>query len=117
MSTHADRCPHCWAKAGIDGSPTVEVEPIAVPELPALPRLFRIHYPEGRACDYTLHPDGRLTMRIGSEVLSTSLDFAFMADTSWADAHIEWDPDPLPEPERIEARPDLVQDAIPLGTP
>lgn len=113
MSRHEEMCPHCRAKAGLE-TPAVEVGPIPVPELPEQPRLFRIHYPDGHARDYTLHPDGRLTMQIGAELYVTTLTFAFMTETSWAAAHIEWDPQPLPEPVPVEAEPEPVQDAIPL---
>lgn len=117
MTPHEKRCPHCRAKAGLDGMSAPMVEPISMPELPNEPRMFRIHYPAGHARDYTLHPDGRLTFTTAGQVLTTSLSFADMAEMSWEGAHIEWDPEPLvdePEPEPgpvVEA----VQDSIPLA--
>lgn len=116
MTPHEKRCPHCRAKADLDGGTVPPPEAITVPDLPAAPRVFRIHYPAGHARDYTLHPDGHLTFAIAGQLLTTSLSFADMAETSWEDAHIEWDPDPMsaaqPEPEPAA---EAVQDSIPLA--
>lgn len=99
MSRHEEMCPHCKAKQAGDVETVTPPEPITA-ELPEQSRLFRIHFPDGHTRDYTLHPDGRLTLAIGGQVLTTALDFEFMAGTSWAGGHIEWDPEPLPaEPE------------------
>lgn len=96
-------CPHCKAKQAGDTEAVVEVEPITA-ELADQPRAFRIHFPDGRHRDYTLHPDGRLTLAIRGQVLQTSLSFEFMAGTSWAGGHIEWDPEPAAdEPEPSQA--------------
>jgi hypothetical protein len=113
MSTHAQRCPHCRAKNGQGGPTAPPVGPIPTPEPPEVPRLFRIHYAAGHARDYTLHPDGRLTFAVNGQVLTTSLDFAFMAETSWEGAHIEWDPDPLPETSPpVEAAAPVTQELL-----
>lgn len=114
MSTHEKRCPHCRAKNGQVGSVAPPVGPIPTPEPPSAPRLFRIHYAAGHARDYTLHPDGRLTFAIGGEVYVTSLTFAFMAETSWDGAHIEWDPAPLPTAPPVEAATPAVHELLEL---
>lgn len=105
MSTHEERCPHCRAKAGSEAAQTVTHEPITAAQLPERPRPFRIHYPDGHVRDYTLHPDGHLTLTAAGQVLATSLSFTFMAETSWADAHIEWDPQLLPDEPAPQAAP------------
>lgn len=117
MSRHQEMCPHCRAKAGLDGGPVPPPEPITMPELPEVPRVFRIHYPAGHARDYTLHPDGQLTFAIFGQVLTTSLSFAAMAAMSWEGAHIEWDPEPLEAEPAPESTAEAVQDAIPLAVP
>jgi hypothetical protein len=113
MSRHEEMCPHCRAKQAGDTETVVAPGPITA-ELPEQPRVFRIHFPDGHTRDYTLHPDGRLTLAIHGQVLTTALDFEFMAGTSWAGGHIEWDPSPLVEEPEPNATPVAVQDAIPL---
>jgi hypothetical protein len=110
-------CPHCYAKAGLDGGVAPSVAVIAVPELSEAPRVFRIHYPAGHARDYTLHPDGRLTCAIAGQVLTTSLSFADMAEMSWEGAHIEWDPEPIVDQPEAEPEPavEVVQDELVLA--
>jgi len=115
MSRHEQMCPHCRAKAGLDGGAVPPPEPITVSELPGVPRVFRIHYPAGHARDYTLHPDGRLTFAVSGQVLTTPLSFADMAETSWDGAHIEWDPEQVIEQAAPEQAVEAAQDAIPLA--
>lgn len=113
MSRHQQMCPHCQAKAGLDGAEEMVLEPIVMPGLPEVPRPFMIHYPAGRHRDYLLHPDGRLTTTVGDQLLTSWLSFADMAESSWEGAHIEWDPEPLPVEPAPEPVP-IVQAAIDL---
>lgn len=114
MSRHEEMCPHCRAKAGLNGAQQLPVEPITMPELPEQPRLFRVHYPDGHTRDHTLHPDGRMSMQASGQTLWSMLSFAFMVGTSWVGAHIEWDPEPPPAEPEHEPSPAAVQDAIPF---
>lgn len=110
MSTHEQRCPHCRAKNGADLPPAAP-EPITLPKpMPSAPAPFRIHYPDGHTQDCTLHPDGRLTMAAAGSNWVSALTFDAMAGTSWAGAHIEWNPKPLAEPETTPAA--VIQDAL-----
>ncbi|MFE2297959.1 hypothetical protein ACFXAW_07160 [Streptomyces sp. NPDC059445] len=112
MSTHKDRCPHCRAKAGLNGQPVVVVQEI---DLPDLPTPIRVHNGDMPPFDCTLHPDGTLTAVLGGEQRRNALGFAAMRERNWIDAHFEINPEPLPaEPEPIQAAV-VVQDAIPLA--
>lgn len=91
------KCPHCASPAAEAEAPR-ELEPIA---LPAVPTLIRVHTEGLPPFDCTLHPDGTLTAVLGGETRRNSLSFAEMRERNWADAHIEFNPAPLPaeEPE------------------
>lgn len=65
-------------------------------ELPEKPRPFRVHSSDDRTQDCTLHPDGRMTMQINGEALTSMLSFDEMRERNWAAAHIEWDPQTPP---------------------
>lgn len=96
----------------------VEVQPAAHPpvELPERPRAFRVHH-SGRTQDCVLHPDGRMTMQAGGQVLTSMLTFDEMRERNWADVQIEWDPAPLADEPAVEPAASVVQDAIPLPAP
>lgn len=90
-------CRHC-----VPPVPTpAAVEPEGGPvQLPVEPRPFRVHHPDGRTQDCTLHPNGRLTAVMAGQEWTSALSFDEMRATSWARARIEWDPAPVePEPE------------------
>ena len=93
MTRHPSNCRCCTLPAA---EPTPVHEPVT---LPAAPRPFRVHMPGRIPQDCVLHPDGRMTMQAGSQVLASMLAFDEMWATSWATARIEWDPEPLAEPE------------------
>ncbi|MEU7155129.1 hypothetical protein [Streptomyces chrestomyceticus] len=97
-------CIHCRAKTGVPEPVAEAPASIVLGEPPDKPALFRIHYPDGHARDYTLHPDGRLTMTAGGQQWVSALSFDEMAAMSWGGARIEWDPAPLPEPETARDR-------------
>lgn len=82
-------CRHCQVPDAVS-SPAAP-EPIA---LPTEPTPIRVHN-DGRTQDCTLHPDGRLTMRVGDQTLVNMLTFDEMRERNWANAHIEFDPAPL----------------------
>lgn len=113
MSRHEEMCPHCRAKAGLDGA-AVEVEPIAMPDLPDRPTPIRVHTADRAPFDCTLHPDGTLTAVVGGEVRRNFLSFAAMCEQNWAGAHFEVDPPPLPEPSPAVEDVDTVQEAFAL---
>ncbi|WP_406143722.1 hypothetical protein [Streptomyces anulatus] len=110
MNTHEQRCPHCRAKNGADVAPVVP-EPIALPDpMPSTAAPFRIHYADGHTQDCTLHPDGRLTMTAAGHHWKSALTFPEMAETSWAGAHIAWNPEPQEPAATVPAA--VVQDAL-----
>lgn len=95
-----NRCPctcrHCVAPAVVEERPAPEPIP-----LPAVPTLIRVHH-DGRTQDCTLYPDGTLTALLGGELRRNFFTLAEMQERNWADAYIEFDPQPLeaePEPE------------------
>lgn len=113
MKTGPCDCRHCAA-------PTTEETPAvqAPVELPDRPTPIRVHTADFPPMDCTLHPDGALTRTgVNGEHQRNFLTFADMRERGWAAARIEFDPPPLPEepgPEAVPARPEAVQDAIPL---
>ncbi|MFE0699148.1 hypothetical protein [Streptomyces sp. NPDC058872] len=101
----ACKCLRCRTTDQPAEAPVVH-EPVTLPDQP---RPFRVHHPEGRTQDCTLHPDGHLTTVMAGQQWVSALDFDEMRATSWERAHIEWDPAPLldpaptPEPEPVQA--------------
>lgn len=83
------------------------------------PRNFRIQGINGPQ-DCQLWPGGRITMRLGADVLATALTFDEMQAMGWSDDRITWDTEPLPaavEPEVPDGEPaqdDLFAQASPL---
>lgn len=111
-------CRHCRAKGALSVEEQTEAPVVHAPvELPAEPRPFRVHAANRPPQDCVLHPDGRMSMQAGGQTLWSMVSFDDMRDMNWRHAHIEWDPPPLAEEPAIEAVPEAVQDAIPLGTP
>lgn len=100
-------CRHCKTPAAATDTGQSAAHPPV--ELPATPRSFRVHLPSGNTQDCTLHPEGRLTMDAVGYQWVSALTFDEMRDTNWAEAHIEWDPAELPEP---EAPPAPVQELL-----
>lgn len=91
MSTHEQRCPHCRAKdEPPDSVASIAHTPV---ELPDVPTPFRVEH-DGHTQNCVLHPDGRVTMQINGEVLTSMLTFDDMCERNWATAHIEWNPLP-----------------------
>lgn len=117
MSRHEEMCPHCRAKkAGQDEAAPLPESITAQPT--DAPRTFRIHYPDGHTRDYTIHPDSQLTMTFAGQRFSTSLTFEDMAATSWAGAHVEWDPQPqeaVTDTSSAAADPASIQEAFPAA--
>lgn len=111
MSRHEEMCPHCRTKqAGDDESVESVEQEIALPTAPTPIRV----YVEGRPFDCTLHPDGTLTAVFNGEQRRNFMTFADMRERAWARAHIEFNPEPLPEdPEPEQAAP-VVQEALSL---
>jgi hypothetical protein len=69
------------------------------------PRPFRVQGINGPQ-DCELWPDGRITMRIGREVLTTALTFDEMQAMGWTDDRITWDTEPAPDAADPEMAPD-----------
>lgn len=65
-------------------------------ELPAEPRRFRVHQAPDAPQDYVLHPDGRMSMRLGGQTLWSWLSLEDMLQMNWEGATIEWDPEDEP---------------------
>jgi hypothetical protein len=73
-------------------------------ELPDRPRPFRVHFPDGRTQDVTLHPDGVMTTVLAGQVLRSLFTFDEMRERNWEHTQIEWDP-PTPSPGARGRRP------------
>lgn len=96
--SHGHACAHCTSPAAEAEEQLVQ-EPVCLPDKPTP---IRVHSPGLRPLDCTLHPDGRMTMQVGSQVLASMLGFDEMRQTSWAAARIEWDPAALAKPEPVQ---------------
>ncbi|MDH6224321.1 hypothetical protein [Streptomyces sp. MJP52] len=105
-------CRHCAAPVPA-ATEQVEHPPV---ELPDRPRPFRVHN-GGRTQDCVLHPDGRMTMRVGDGELVSALSFDAMRERNWEHAVIEWDPDPLPATPEPGPTDEAVQESLLLPTP
>jgi hypothetical protein len=106
-SGHA--CKHC--------APATATEPVvktveAPVELPTEPRRFRVHLAERPHLDCTLHPDGMVTAVMAGQLWRCAFTFHEMRAGDWADAGIEWDPDPLTDDTPPPQAPTAVQDAL-----
>ncbi|NML55327.1 hypothetical protein HHL19_16265 [Streptomyces sp. R302] len=89
-------CPHCTPQAPVPAAPADELEPTS---LPSRPQLFRVHYPDGRTQDATLHPDGRLSTNVAGQTHWSPLTLDDMRRANWAPpARIEWNPEPTTPP-------------------
>jgi hypothetical protein len=87
-------------------------------ELPDRPRPFRVHFPDGRTQDVTLHPDGVMTTVLAGQVLGSLFTFDEMRERNWEHTQIEWDPPPLPQEPEADARPATAPATTPtLDTP
>ncbi|MFF8412884.1 hypothetical protein [Streptomyces omiyaensis] len=89
-------CHRCLPPTPTAKPPTGDLEHV---QLPSSPRLFRVHYPDGRTQDATLHPDGRLSTDIAGQTHWSALTLDDMRRANWAPpTRIEWDPPPLTLP-------------------
>jgi hypothetical protein len=102
-------CRHCASPAA-EELPAVQ-EPIVLPDEPTP---IRVHTPDARPFDCTLHPDGTLTAVLGGEERRNFLTFAEMRERNWADAHIEFDPQPLVEEPEPGQAVEVVQELLAL---
>lgn len=103
-------CRHCKAPA-VEETPAV---PEAI-ELPAVPTPIRVHTADYPPMDCTLHPDGTLTRTgVNGELQRNFMSFVDMRERGWAMAHIEFNPEPLPEEPEPEQAPPVVQEALAL---
>ncbi|WP_128378508.1 hypothetical protein [Streptomyces cavernae] len=98
------------SRAATSPQPTLapETAPGQAPiELPTEPRQIRIHSPGMRPFDCTLHPDGTLTAVMHGKPYRNLCTFADMLERNWANSHIDWNPEPLPDEEPEHAPPVL----------
>jgi hypothetical protein len=109
-------CVHC-AKTDTAAGEEQKATPEPI-QLPDVPRLIRVHTPDRKPFDCTVHPDGTLTAVIMGRPHRNLMSFADMIATDWSSSHIEWDPAPLEDAADGDGEAPAgtsVQDVLPVG--
>ncbi|MFE3123718.1 hypothetical protein ACFXHD_09885 [Streptomyces hydrogenans] len=89
-------CRHCTPSTTPPDTSAIEPDPAP---RPTVPTPIRVHYPDGRTQDATVHPDGRLSTNIAGQTHWSALTLDDMRRANWAPpTRIEWSPPPLAPP-------------------